>query len=184
VLLVVLFVFHAQGDKALGFLDRLLRVFPAWVAQPLRGILGAFAGGLAVLKAPLPELLAIAAQSVLVWLSIALGLHLNNRAFAIDLPFHSTFLIIAFLTVGVAIPTPGMVGGFHGFFIVALADAFGADRGTAGAAAITAHALSNLPVLGLGLLFLGREGLSLARVAEISEKQSAGHAPATGRVEP
>ena len=41
------------------------------------------------------------------------------------LPFHATFLIIAFLTVGVAIPTPGMVGGFHAFFILALAEVFG-----------------------------------------------------------
>jgi uncharacterized protein (TIRG00374 family) len=184
VLLGVLVVFHAKGPEALAVADRVLRVLPAWLAQAGSGILRAFADGLAVLRAPLPELLAIAGQSILVWLSIALGLHLNHLAFGVALPFHATFLVIAFLTVGVAIPTPGMVGGFHGFFIWALADAFGVDRGVAGAAALTAHALSNLPVLVLGLLFLGREGLSLSRVAEISEKQPAGQAPAAGGVKP
>ncbi len=53
-------------------------------------------------------------------------------AFGIDLPFHTTFLIVAFLTVGVAIPTPGMVGGFHAFYLIALTEAFGVDEGDRG----------------------------------------------------
>ena len=35
--------------------------------------------------------------------------------------------ILGFLTVGVAIPTPGMVGGFHEFFRIALTQAYGVD---------------------------------------------------------
>ena len=60
--------------------------------------------------------------------------------------------MIAFLTVGVAIPTPGMVGGFHAFYLLALTHAFGVPRATAAAAGIACHALSNLPVLVLGLV--------------------------------
>jgi uncharacterized membrane protein YbhN (UPF0104 family) len=179
VLLALLVVFHARADEALAFFDRLLRLFPQWLARWAGGVLRAFAGGLAVLKAPLPHLLAIVAQSFLVWLSIAASIWFNNRAFGIGLPFHATFLIIAFLTVGVAIPTPGMVGGFHGFFVLATADVFGVHREVAGAAAIACHALSNLPVLVLGLAFLGREGLSLGRVAEMTERKDAGTIPAT-----
>ena len=73
-------------------------------------------------------------QSLLIWLLIALGFHLNHVAFGIDLPFHATFLLIAFLVVGVAIPTPGMVGGFHAFYLMALADVFGVARERAAAA--------------------------------------------------
>jgi hypothetical protein len=39
----------------------------------------------------------------------------------------------------------------------------------AAAAGIASHALSNLPVLLLGLAFLGREGLTVGKVANMSE---------------
>ena len=179
VVLGLLVAFHARAEQAMSLCERVLGVFPAWLAKPALGILRAFGGGLAVLKAPLPHLAAIVAQSFLVWLSIAFSIWICLRAFDIALPFHAAFLIIAFLTVGVAIPTPGMVGGFHAFFVLALADVFGASRDVAGAAAIACHALTNLPVLVLGLVFLGREGLSLGRVAAMTETNAAGSVPAT-----
>lgn len=187
VLLALLVVFHMRAPQALAFFDRVLRALPGWLhwlRSPVAGILKAFSEGLAVLQAPLSHLVAIVLQSFLVWFSIAGSLWLNNRAFGIDLPFHATFLILAFLTVGVAIPTPGMVGGFHGFFVLATASVFGVSRDVAGAAAFAAHALSNLPVLVLGLLFLGREGLSLGRVAEMTETKDAGSLPATEGSQP
>jgi hypothetical protein len=62
-----------------------------------------------------------------------------------------------------------MVGGFHAFYLLALHEVFGVDKATAAAAGLTAHAFTNLPVLVLGLALLGREGLSLGRVAEVTE---------------
>lgn len=184
VLLVLLFIFHARAEPLLAFCDRVLRVFPARLAAILGRILRAFTAGLGVLRAPLPHLVAIVGQSFLVWLSIAAAIYLNNRAFGIDLPFHATFLIIAFLTVGVAIPTPGMVGGYHVFYVWAVANVYGVDRDVAGAAAAVGHALSSLPVLVLGLVFLGREGLSLGRVAAMTEDKGAGPLPATEASKP
>ena len=92
-------------------------------------------------------------------------------AFSIDLPFHATFLLIAFLAVGEAIPTPGLVGGFHAFYLLALSEVYGIDRTTAAAAGIAAHALTNLPVLVFGFALLGREGLSFGRVAEVTRDE-------------
>jgi hypothetical protein len=166
-----LLALHANAERAVGFAERLLSRAPRWLAEPLGRVLHAFSGGLAVLRSPLPHLARIGAQSVLVWLLIALGFHLNHRAFGVDLPFHATFLLVAFLVVGVAIPTPGMVGGFHAFYLITLHEIYGVDRATAAAAGISAHALSNLPVLVLGLALLGREGLSLARVAEVTRDE-------------
>ena len=169
--LFLLLAVHARAEQVFGLIDRGLGLLPSWLSAPLGRMLRAFGGGLAVMQAPLPHLLAILGQSLLVWLVIALGIHWNNLAFDLALPFPTTFLILAFLTVGVAIPTPGMVGGFHGFYILALVGMFGVAQGVAGAAAITSHALTNLPVLLLGLGFLSREGLTFGRVAQLTEAE-------------
>jgi uncharacterized protein (TIRG00374 family) len=169
--LAFLAALHANPGRVVGWVERLLARAPRWLAEPLARMLHSFSDGLAVLRAPAPHLAKVGLQSLLAWLLIALGFHLNHLAFGIDLPFHATFLLIAFLVVGVAIPTPGMVGGFHAFYLIALHGVYGVDRATAAAAGLSAHALSNLPVLAFGLALLGREGLSLGRVAEVARDE-------------
>ena len=169
--LVFLLALHANAARVIGTLEKLLARAPRWLAEPFGKILRAFSSGLAVLRAPLGLLARIGLSSVVVWLLIALGFHLNHMAFGIALPFHANFLLIAFLVVGVAIPTPGMVGGFHAFYLLALSEVFGVPRATAAAAAVAAHALSNLPVLVLGLVLLGREGLSLGKVVGVTQSE-------------
>lgn len=178
IVLGLLVALHLRAERAVAAIDRLLARFPARVAIPVSHAIRSFADGLAVLKASAGHLLAIFGQSLLVWLSISLTFYLNNRAFGLQLPFHSTFLLIGFLTVGVAVPTPGMVGGFHEAYLLALTQAYGVGRATAAAAGIAGHALSNLPVLLLGLFFLGREGLTVGGVAEMAERGGEGDAGA------
>jgi len=168
-LLALLVAFHLKADRAMALVDGGLAWLPGRFARPLSQGLRSFGAGLAVLQAPPAHLLKIFGQSLLVWFAIALGIWLNNRAFGIELPFHSSFLIIGFLTVGVAVPTPGMVGGFHESYLLALTQAYGVDRHTAAAAGLVLHALSNLPVLVLGLLWLGGEGLTLGKVSELTD---------------
>jgi uncharacterized protein (TIRG00374 family) len=169
--LVFLLALHTNAERVVGVLEKVLARAPRWLAEPLGRMLHSFSAGLAVLRAPVAHLAKIGLQSLVVWLLIALSFYLNHLAFRIDLPFHATFLLIAFLVVGVAIPTPGMVGGFHAFYLLALGEVYAIDRATAVAAGIAAHALSNLPVLVLGLALLGREGLSLSRVAEVTRDE-------------
>ena len=167
-----------RREPALALADRVFGWLPARLGGPLGRALHSFTDGLEVLRASPGHLAAIGVQSLLVWFAIALGIHLNNRAFGVHLPFHSTFFMIGFLTVGVAVPTPGMAGGFHWMYKVALLHfALATDpvtaAATAAAAALSCHALSNLPVLVLGLVFLGREGLSLGGVSRLAEQPTA-----------
>ncbi len=118
--LAVLVAFHWRAEALLALAERLLGRLPARLAGPFLGLLRSFGEGLAIFKASPLHLLAIAGQSLLVWLLIAASLQLANLAFDVHLPFHATFLMLGFLTVGVAVPTPGMVGGFHAAYVVAL----------------------------------------------------------------
>ena len=77
------------------------------------------------------------------------------------------------LVVGVAVPTPGQVGGFHTAYRIAVTTFFGVPEPTAVGAAIVLHAISFLPVTLLGLVFMAREGLSFGRMREITQKEPA-----------
>ncbi len=170
--LALLLLWHRHADRAMRIAERLARPLPTRFGAAISKAVHSFGEGLAVLKASPAHLAAILGQSLVVWLLLAGGIYWNNRAFGLDLPFHTAFLILAFLTVGVAIPTPGTVGGFHAFYRAALTEAYGVDNDVAAAAGIASHALTNLPVLVLGLAFLGREGLTVSKVANMSEARS------------
>jgi uncharacterized protein (TIRG00374 family) len=179
--LAVLVALHWKAAASLALAARLLSPLPTRFASAIHGALASFAAGLGVLQASTGHLLAIVAPSFLVWLSIAAGIYFNNRAFGLHLPFQSAFVIIGFLTVGVAIPTPGAVGGYHETYLLALTQVYGVDKGTAAAAGIAGHALTNLPVLLFGLLFLPGEGLSFGKVAQMTESASEDKPDAGGR---
>ena len=67
-------------------------------------------------------------------------------AFRLAVPFTGSFLLIALLVVGVAVPTPGAVGGFHEAFRLGATAFFGAPDDAAVGAAIVLHAFSIVPV--------------------------------------
>jgi uncharacterized membrane protein YbhN (UPF0104 family) len=81
------------------------------------------------------------------------------------MPFTGAWLMLAPLVVGVAVPTPGAVGGFHEAYRIGATGFFGADNDIAVGAAIVLHAISVVPVLIAGLLFIVQDGLRLGGMA-------------------
>ena len=73
--------------------------------------------------------------------------------------------MIALLVVGVAVPTPGAIGGFHEAFRFGATMFYGAPDDAAVGAAIVLHVFSIGPSLLLGLLFAAQAGLNFARCA-------------------
>jgi hypothetical protein len=100
--------------------------------------------------------------SVLLWLAICLSFWLAARALAVDFGFGDTFLVIGFLTVGVALPTPGAIGGYHYMCSLALTTLFGIAQSPAAAVALVAHAISFLPVTILGIFLFLKAGLTVS----------------------
>src|SRR5918993_3699633 len=94
------------------------RVLPVRLAATGTRFLRTFANGLAIVRQP-GRLAVALLLSVPLWLSIATGIWCVSRAFHIDLPFMGSFLVMALLVVGVAVPTPAGVGGFHYFYRLA-----------------------------------------------------------------
>jgi hypothetical protein len=148
------------------------RVLPVRLARLVNGFVRTFATGLGIVRQPVRLAVAMC-LSVPLWLSIAAGIWCVSHAFHIDLPFVGAFLIMALLVVGVAVPTPGAVGGFHYFYRLGVTAFYYAPNDRAVGAAIVLHAVSFVPVAIAGLIFLAQEGLSLARVGSLVRDASA-----------
>jgi len=173
-LLVLVVLFFLAGHP--GTLDRLTRglarLLPARLADRAGRLVRTFAEGLAIVRQPV-RLLAAIGLSLPLWLSIALGIWLVTRAFSIEMPFTGSFLIVALLVVGVAVPTPGQVGGFQVAYKIAVTTFLGAPDDAATAAAIALWAISFVPVAIAGLILLAQEGVSLSRLGDLARTSNA-----------
>jgi uncharacterized protein (TIRG00374 family) len=174
---VVLFALAGHPERIGRAALRVERVLPAALARAVARFLQSFAEGLAVMRQPRRLLVALL-LSVPLWLSLAAGIWMTTRAFHITLPFAASFLILTILVVGVAMPTPGAVGGFHAAYQIAVQTFFAVPTDRAIGGAIVLHAISFMPVTILGIIFMAREGISLARARTIARDGGADAAPA------
>jgi uncharacterized protein (TIRG00374 family) len=163
VALGILFVLAGHPDAAARAALGIEHVLPARIAHAFSRLVHMFVTGLSAVRRPSQLAMAIA-WSFPLWLSIASGIYVVTRAFHIEMPFTGTFVVMTVLAVGVAVPTPGAVGGFHFFYKLGVTAFYGAPVDRAIGAAIVLHAVSFLPVTLLGIIFMTREGLSLGRL--------------------
>ena len=173
-LVALVLLFFLAGHP--GTLDRLTRglarMLPTRFAERAGRLVHTFAEGLTIVRQP-GRLLTAIGLSLPLWLSIALGIWLVTRAFHIEMPFTGSFLIVALLVVGVAVPTPGAVGGFHYFYRLGATAFFAASNDRAVGAALVLHAVSFVPVAIAGLILLAQEGVSLSRLGALARSSSA-----------
>lgn len=168
--LAILFVMAGHPQRLGRALSRLEQVLPSTLAGLLAKVAEKFASGLVVIRKP-GRLFVALMLSVPLWLSIAAGIWAVATAFDLAIPFAGSFLMIALLVVGVAVPTPGAVGGFHEAFRVGADTFFGASDQAAVAAAIVLHLMTVGPSLLLGLIYAAQEGLDIAGMKQLAEQQ-------------
>jgi uncharacterized protein (TIRG00374 family) len=172
--LAVLFVLAGHPERLGRLALRVERMLPDRLARALARFVESFAQGLAVMRQPRRLLVALA-LSVPLWMSIAAGIWLTSLAFHITFPYTGSFLVTTLLVVGVAVPTPGAIGGFHAAYQIAVQTFFGAANDAAVGGAIVLHAISFLPVTALGIAFMAREGLTLEGLREGTERVQTGN---------
>src|SRR3954471_12211754 len=171
--LVVLFVLAGDPERLGRTMARLEQVLPSKLAGLIAKVAEKFAHGLGAIRRP-GRLLASLAWSLPLWLCIALGIWAMGRAFNLAIPFTGSFLMIGLLTLGVAVPTPGAVGGFHEAFRVGATMFYGAPDDAAVGAAIVLHLLSIGPALLLGLFFAAQVGLNFSTMHRLADQAEQG----------
>lgn len=170
-LMILMWVLATHPERIGRLVFRAARVLPHAMADRLAGLARTFSGGFAVAREP-RALASALVWSFPLWLAIAAEAWLVTIAFGIDMPFAGTFLLQALLVIGVAVPTPGAVGSYHEAYRIGVTTFFGAPNDAAVAGAIVTHAISYVPVVLTGIVFMAQDGLSLGRL-----KALAGTAP-------
>jgi uncharacterized protein (TIRG00374 family) len=142
-----------------GLIIRLTGRWPALERRLVR-VLEMFVRGLAGIRTP-AHAMPILCWSVLVWLLPALTAWTAMFAARIDLPFLAAWAVIAFVGLGISLPSaPGYVGVFHTAAVFALG-MFRVPEPAAFGYALLFHACGFVPITLVGWICLMREQMSL-----------------------
>jgi len=163
--LLVMFFMAGHPDTLHRWLLKAEAVLPARIAAAIARLAKTFAEGFGVVRKPV-RLIAAVAWSIVLWISIAAGIWAVSVAFGVAMPFTGAWLMLGPLVVGVAVPTPGGVGGFHEAYRVGATAFFGADNNTAVGAAIVLHAISMFPVALVALVFIVQDGVKIGSITK------------------
>jgi uncharacterized protein (TIRG00374 family) len=166
---------------ALLSMNRLSAVISVWSSRLLpvrhqgniRQLFDSFFAGLAAMRNK--KNLAIATLlSIPIWTTYALGTYAALNACNIDVPFSASWVVLAFVGIGVSLPSaPGFVGTFQFFTVAALA-LFSVDRQTAFGYSVLHHLSQYIPVTLFGWILLIKEQMSLGDLAAIKSEKSTG----------
>ncbi len=168
-LLVGMAALSARPERVGQFVHSTERVLPPRFAKSLARLAETFSHGLGVARAP-RLLLVSMAWTLALWVTIALQTWMVSQAFGIAMTVGGSFLQQALLVIGIAMPTPGGVGGFHEAYRIGATTFFGASNDAAIGAALTLHAISFIPTTLLGGIFMLQDGLNMGRLRRLADE--------------
>jgi len=156
----VLCVLAVAPERTRGLIERLTRRWPS-VQHRVVGILETFVRGLEGVRTR-AHFVPLVAWTAVIWLLPAFITWTMFRALDVEVPWIAAWVVLAFVGLGVAIPSaPGYIGVFHAAATVALT-IFGVPATAAFGYALLFHATQILPITAVGWIFLLREHVSLA----------------------
>ena len=147
-----------------------------WLPAVIRRHLTPFLEGFRALQMG-GALLKVAGLSLAIWLIISCQLWFMTLAYLGAFPFLGGIFLMAITVVGVAIPTPGGVGGFQFFMNLGLVNFFAQylspQDPNSQAAGISngSYIVAMIPVILAGLVVMNREGLSFRKISQLTETE-------------
>ncbi len=137
-------------------------------AKPLRKLLAMARQGLSVMKAPAPAAGAILLQCT-GWFLQLLAVYVAMRAFDIHAPLPAAGLVLLLMNVATIFPLwPGNIGLLQAAVALPLVQ-YGVAYSTGFAFGLVLQIVEMSVGVGVGLIFLAREGLSFATLREMPE---------------
>ena len=164
--LAVACVAAGRPDRVGRFVGRLAVPLPERVSTAFAAKAQLFATGLSVMRQPAPLALAMG-WSVVLWVTIAAGLWLVSVSFGIQMPPAGANVLLVLVVLGVLVPTPAGIGGYHAAYQVGAIGLYAATDEAAVGAGLLSHALSFFPVAIVGIVLMAQEGLRLSGISDV-----------------
>lgn len=146
------------------------RFLPARFRESWMRFFDSFTGSLQIIHHR-AALLQIVLMTLGVWLSLAGQFFFVLLAFSRPLPFLAAFFVTGLSIIGLIVPTPAGVGGYHKACQIALTSFYHFDIDSSVAIAFIFHLVGVLPVIVVGLGFFVHEGLSWKTVTHLAEEK-------------
>ncbi len=143
----------ARREAAGRLFERLARLLPASWRPRASAAFAAFPDGFASLS-DRRLIVSLAAGSLTMWLVINAQIYAVMKAFHIDLPFSSSFVVTAAAVLGLAVPTPGGIGSYQAAVQYALTRFYDVPLAPASGVAVLAWAISFVPISLIGMAAL------------------------------
>ena len=166
-MLALIVVAAGAPDRVAGVVAQVERLFPRRFGETAGRFIIRFSAGLGIARQAGPFMRAFA-WSFPLWLSVSVSAWCVCHAFGIALPPGGSLLLMMLMVLGVAVPTPAGVGGFHAAFQVGVTGFYAAPVDAAVGAALVLHALSFGPVTLLGIVWMARDGLTLRSAVQLA----------------
>ena len=157
----------AQAERVSAWVERRA---PARFAPKIASLLRNFSGGLGVFRSG-PGLFWVTVHSSIMYAVTALGLLGCMWAFDMSVPWYAGIVMLVITAFGMMIaPTPGYLGAIQYACVLGLS-LFGIDRAIGFSFSLYYHLTQFLPITVVGLIYLGRAGMSLGQVASASREE-------------
>jgi uncharacterized protein (TIRG00374 family) len=140
-------------------------IIPQRFREPWMKFFDSFTHSLDIARHP-GALLKFLAYTVVIWFCLTAQFWLVLVAAHRTLDFDTSFFICGVTTIGLAIPTPGGVGGFHKICQYVLTTFYKFDIDSSVAVTVLLHIVGTLPVVLTGLALFFREGLNWKELKE------------------
>jgi glycosyltransferase 2 family protein len=139
-----------------------------WLPKFVRPHFENFRTGLESLRG-FRTLASILGLTFITWFLVALNTWCVLKAFSLDLPWTTPFMLMAVSAVGFLIPTPGGIGGVHKAFQIGLVVFHGVDYNLATAIAFISHLLAMGSISVVGMIGFAVEGVPLREMLKFAK---------------
>jgi hypothetical protein len=162
-------IYVRYQNRSRGFIAKLVQPLPEHLGEWLMRNVDAFGEGLGA-TANTWQLVIMSLQSLLIWLLVTAAIHLSLLAVGMRLPFDASLLLLGATVFAVTLPAaPGFFGTFQLAYVLALKP-YGIDNESAVAASIVFHLPVYFSVTFVGMLIVGRLGMSWHAVKHEAEE--------------
>ncbi|HUF18689.1 MAG TPA: lysylphosphatidylglycerol synthase transmembrane domain-containing protein [Thermoanaerobaculia bacterium] len=157
------------GDGLRKMHERLGRLIPRRFREGWMRFFDSFVGSLDLARRghALPKVILLTAG---IWLCLASQFYFSLLALRHPLPFSAGFFLTSVTILGLMIPTPGGVGGFHKACQVVLTNFYHFNVSASVAVALVVHVVGVLPVIAIGGTLVLREGITWRQLSSIKDE--------------